>query len=193
MVDDGSSDGSGELIKPLPLFYIQHKVNLGQGAALQTGISFALLNNAEYIVTFDADGQHAVADIERLVMPLQVDEADVVFGSRFMPGADCNISAVKKLTVNIARWINFIFTGLLLSDAHNGLRALNRKAASAITIRESRMAHASEILFEVKKHKLRFMEVPVNILYTEYSRRKGQSAFNGVKIFFDLLFNKILK
>lgn len=193
VVDDGSTDRSIEIIQTLPVYYLQHAVNLGQGAAIQTGISFALLNQAEYIVTFDADGQHVVADIETLLTPLLNKEADIVFGSRFIAGSFTNISFGRKVALNIARLINYLFTGLLLSDAHNGLRAMNKTAAAIIRIREQGMAHASELLLEVKRNKLRFCEAPVSILYTDYSKKKGQPAINGFKIFFDLLFNKLFK
>lgn len=93
----------------------------------------------------------------------------------------------------MARYVNFLFTGLLLSDAHNGFRALNRKAAELIRIKENRMAHASEILILVKKHKLRLKEVAVEVRYTEYSKAKGQSGWNSIRILFDLLLHKLLR
>jgi hypothetical protein len=90
-----------------------------------------------------------------------------------------------------ARIINFLFTGIMLSDAHNGLRAINRTALEKIIITENRMAHATEILFEIKKHGLTLKEVPVKINYNDYSRNHGQSAWNSIKIFFDILFYKL--
>ena len=193
VVDDGSTDRSAEMLSTLPVYYLRHKLNLGQGAALQTGISFALLKGAEYLVTFDADGQHRIDDVERLLVPLKNKEADIIFGSRFLKGASANISLSRRIAVKTARWINFIFTGLLLSDAHNGLRAMNKKAAHSINIIEPGMAHASEFLFQVKKMKLKFRELPVNIIYSEYSKKKGQSASNGFNIFIDLLLNKFFQ
>jgi glycosyltransferase involved in cell wall biosynthesis len=191
LVDDGSTDGIMDYLKDLPVFYLRHDINLGQGAAIQTGITFALLQNAEACITFDGDGQHQAADIDNLVKPLLLNEADVVLGSRFLPSAFTNISFFKKVAIQIAKSINFLFTGQWLSDAHNGLRAFNRKAAAVLDLKENGMAHASEILFKIHEHNLRIKEVPVNILYTKYSRKKGQSVLSSVKIFFDILLNRI--
>lgn len=159
LVDDGSTDRSVEIIRALPVYYLQHLMNLGQGAALQTGITFALFKGAEYIITFDGDGQHAVSDVENLLLPLKNEEVDIVFGSRFKGGSFTNMSAGRKMMITIARWINYLFTGFLLSDAHNGLRAMNKKAAASIQIKEQGMAHASEILFQVKK---------INFVFAKY-------------------------
>lgn len=191
VVDDGSADGSGEVARQFRVHYICHPVNLGQGAALQTGMEYARMRNAAAVVHFDADGQHRVEDIQRLLEPIMNDECDVVFGSRFLNKAGAAIPFSKKVFLQLARYINWIFAGILLTDAHNGLRAMNRKALETIYFSENRMAHASEILLLVKEHRLKYTEVPVTIDYTEYSRRKGQSLWNAVNIIFDLLFKKI--
>lgn len=191
VVDDGSTDESGDVVAKFPVHYINHPVNLGQGAALQTGMDFAKMHDALAVVHFDADGQHRVADIEKLLSPVLNNECDVVFGSRFLHKSNASIPFSKKILLQSARYINWIFAGILLTDAHNGLRALNRKALHKIYFSENRMAHASEILLLVKEHRLLFTEVPVTIEYTAYSKRKGQSLWNAVNIIFDLLFKKI--
>jgi glycosyltransferase involved in cell wall biosynthesis len=193
VIDDGSEPRLSPLLMNLPVHLLRHEVNLGQGAALQTGIEFALSKNAQWLVSFDADGQHDAADIVKLITPLQNDQADIVFGSRFMEGASGNMPVKRRSLLKIARWLNYLFTGLLLTDAHNGLRAFTNAAASGIRIRENGMAHATEILSRVKKQRLRYIEVPVNIRYTEYSRQKGQTIWSGFRVFFDLLLNKIFK
>ncbi|HYC27558.1 MAG TPA: glycosyltransferase family 2 protein [Chitinophagaceae bacterium] len=191
VVDDGSVDGSGEVIRKFRVHYICHPVNLGQGAALQTGMDFARMKDATAVVHFDADGQHRVSDIEQLLSPIINNDLDVVFGSRFLVKKGVSIPISKKIFLQLARYINWMFSGIMLTDAHNGLRALNSHALHKIYFSENRMAHASEILLLVKEHKLTFTEVPVTIEYTEYSRRKGQSLWNAVNIIFDLLFKKI--
>ena len=191
VVDDHSTDNTKELLKEIPLIYLRHRVNMGQGAALQTGISFALRKEAEYLVTFDADGQHDVSDIDGMLHKLKEEHFDIVLGSRFLPGAGGNISAGRKLFLKAACYLNYLFTGILLSDAHNGLRIMNRHAAESIHLKENRMAHATEILKEIKKHGLKFGEFPVQIHYSGYSKKKGQSLLNSVRIFFDLVLNKI--
>ena len=193
VIDDGSATGLSSPLKDMPVYLLRHEVNLGQGAALQTGIEFALSKEAQWFITFDADGQHDAADIAALILPLSKDEADIVFGSRFMEGAAHNMPVKRRSLLKIARWLNYFFTGLLLTDAHNGLRALNTKAAQTIRLKENGMAHATEILSQVKKQRLRYAEVPVNIRYTEYSRQKGQTIWSGFRVFFDLLLNKIFK
>lgn len=191
VVDDGSKESQKIFLKGLPIFFLRHKINLGQGAALQTGIEFAKKRNAKYIITFDADGQHSAADIEQLIVPLEENEADITLGSRFIEGAQHNMSSKRKQTLQIARFINYLFTGLKLSDAYNGMRALNQKAAAKLKIKENGTAHATELLSYIKKGKLRYLEIPVHIRYTEYSKSKGLTVWNGFRIFFDILLNKI--
>lgn len=193
IVDDGSDTPVIHLVHDLPVIVLRHKVNLGQGAALQTGFSHAKKLNADILVTFDADGQHDVQDIPALVAPLRGQEADIVLGSRFLPGSGAHPGFSKKIVLKLARLINFLLSGALLSDAHNGFRALNREALQKIMLTENRMAHASEILFETRRHKLRYCEVPVHIRYTEYSKQKGQSAWDSIKILFDLVLHKLFK
>lgn len=191
IIDDASADDSGKQVEGLPVYYIRHRVNLGQGAALQTGIDVAFKNGADYFVTFDADGQHDVKDIPDMLQSLENKNHDIILGSRFIQGAATNISLIRKLFLKTACLFNYFFTGILLTDAHNGLRAFNRHAAKLIRIKENRMAHATEFLLEIKRNRLSFAEYPVHIRYTIYSRKKGQSLLNSIRIFFELVLNKI--
>ncbi|HEY0432626.1 MAG TPA: glycosyltransferase family 2 protein [Chitinophagaceae bacterium] len=191
VVDDGSTDGTGDVISDLDIVLLRHRFNLGQGAALQTGIDFAARCNASIVVTFDGDGQHQAADIPAVIQPLLLNETDAVLGSRFLPGALTNMSATRRVVIGVARLLHFLITGLWLSDAHNGFRAFNRKAITKIRFRQNRMAHASEVLIMLHEHKLRILEVPVTIFYSDYSRAKGQPLLNGLRILMDLLLNRI--
>lgn len=193
VVDDGSQPPLAPLLAGMPVYLLRHRVNLGQGAALQTGISFAGSKNADYIVSFDADGQHRAEDIARLLDELNEGGLDIVTGTRFMEGSGHNMTKGRKIVIQTARYLNWFFTGLLLSDAHNGLRAMTGEAAKKIQLQESGMAHATEFISIIRKQKLRFKEVPVQVRYTEYSRSKGQSAWSGFRILFDILLNKIFK
>ena len=193
VVDDGSIINLKNFIKDLNVTVLRHKVNLGQGAAIQTGLDYSLLMGAKYIVTFDADGQHKASEIERLLTPLISNDADIVFGSRFLIGASHNMPFARKILIQMARYINYAFTGLLLSDAHNGMRAMNQAAAREISITENGMAHASEILVHVKKSRLRYSEVPVSVIYDEYSLKKGQSGWHAARILLDLIQAKIFR
>lgn len=194
VIDDGSTINQSDYLKDFSVHYIRHKLNLGQGAAIQTGTVFALKKRAKYIVHFDADGQHSVDDIEKLLITIQEKNLDIVFGSRFQASSlSPSVPLKKKVLLFFARYINYLFTGQLLSDAHNGLRALTSDASKKIILTENRMAHASEILFLVKKNQLHFAEAPVNITYTAYSKSKGQPAWNSIRIFFDLLLHKLFE
>ena len=146
--------------------------------------------NADFVIHFDADGQHDPSDITELLIPLQKDEADIVFGSRFLGKKPTGLGLSKKIILNAGRWINYLITGILLTDAHNGIRALNKNALYNIHFHQPGMAHASEILDEVRRKSLRYLERPVHISYTVYSKRKGQSLLNSVNILFHLFFKK---
>jgi polyprenyl-phospho-N-acetylgalactosaminyl synthase len=187
-IDDGSHDDGYAQAAEAGAVVIRHAVNLGQGAALQTGLIYALRDpDARYFVTFDADGQHRVKDAAAMVDVLRGGEFDVVFGSRFL-AADSKLGIGKRLFLRAAVTYSNLSTHVRLTDAHNGLRAFSRRGAQALDIRQDRMAHASEIVTQVGRAKLRWVEHPVQILYTDYSRAKGQSMFNAVNIVVDLLF-----
>jgi polyprenyl-phospho-N-acetylgalactosaminyl synthase len=193
IIDDGSATPAKKLVGDLPVTIIRHKVNLGQGAALQTGFEYAKRINADYAITFDADGQHQPEDIANLLEPLLNDTCDVALGSRFLKGSQSNISKGRKSVLKTARYVNFFLANIWLSDAHNGIRALNKTALQKIELKENNMAHPTEFLLKMKKMKLRYQEVPVHILYTEYSKTKGQSSFNSIRIFFDLVLHKLFE
>lgn len=187
-VDDSSIDDSGAEAAAAGAVVVTHPINLGQGAALQTGIEYALRQpDARYVVTFDSDGQHRVEDAAAMVDLLRADAADVVFGSRFLDGRT-DTGRLKKLVLKAAIAFSNATTGVRLTDTHNGLRAFNRAGASALSIKQNRMAHASEIIEQVGKAGLRYVEHPVHILYTDYSRKKGQSLLNSVNILTELLY-----
>ncbi|MDZ4794695.1 MAG: glycosyltransferase family 2 protein [Bacteroidota bacterium] len=193
LVDDGSVVPAQSLIGDLPVTIIRHIANLGQGAALQTGFEYVKKLPADYVITFDADGQHAPSDIQQLLAPLQDGRADIALGSRFLIKGQQNAPLTKKWVLHAGRLVNYFFSGLYLSDSHNGLRAFTKAAIEKIALKENRMAHATEILYAIRKHKLRHIEVPVTINYTFYSKSKGQSVFNSIRIFFDLVLHKIFE
>jgi len=186
VVDDGSADATGQIAAAAGAHLVTHPLNLGQGAALQTGMDYALSRGAEVLVTFDADGQHRVADIRRLVEALARERADFALGSRFLGEAQ-DLPPLRRLILRAATVFTRLTTGLRLTDSHNGLRALTRQGAAAIRLRQNRMAHASEILAEIARSRLPYVEVPVSIEYTAYSLAKGQRLSDSVLILLDLL------
>jgi len=187
-VDDGSSDNSAAVANAAGARVVRHPINLGQGASLQTGLKYALEDpHAKYFVTFDSDGQHRVDDAARMVERLRTEPFDLVIGSRFL-GGNVEAGFLKRLVLKTAVLFERLNTGMDLTDTHNGLRALNRHAAQSIRIKQNRMAHGSEILREISRNELRYAEEPVHIVYSDYSRAKGQSIWNSVNILSDLLF-----
>jgi glycosyltransferase involved in cell wall biosynthesis len=192
VVDDGSSDATADHAGEAGAAVITHPFNLGQGAALQTGIDYALAQPAQYIATFDADGQHRVSDIEHLVDALIRERADFALGSRFL-GQAPNLPPLRRLMLQAATAFTRLTTGLQVTDTHNGLRAMTRRGAAAIKLQQNRMAHASEYLDQVARSGLRYVEQPVAIEYTAYSLAKGQNAGGAVFILFDLFARKLYR
>lgn len=192
LVDDGSDDETSCVALAHPVWVVRHLFNSGQGAALQTGIDFALAKGAEIIVTFDADGQHAVAEVERLVEPVRSGSFDVALGSRFK-GEAVGMPRSRWLVLKGGVLFTRVFSRIEVTDTHNGLRALSCKAAQKIRITQNRMAHASEILDQIRLHRLTFCEVPVTVRYTEDSLEKGQRGWNAFKIVGQLLLGKLVR
>lgn len=192
-VNDGSKDASSSEIAKTDAYLVEHPINMGQGAALQTGIEFARqLPDVDYFVTFDADGQHRIEDVKVMLREIRTGRYDIILGSRFL-GTAVGIKASKLFILKMAvRFSNFT-SGLKLTDTHNGLRVFNRKVAEEMQITLPDMTHASEILEIIADKKYRYKEVPVTIEYTDYSRGKGQSLINAINIGFDTLLRKVTK
>lgn len=190
VIDDGSSDDTLKKISGKNTVVLRHLLNLGQGAALQTGFTYVVQQKANIAVTYDADGQFYAEDIPKIIQPLLDNKADVSLGSRFL-GKTIGMPLLKLLTLKLGVLFTWLFSEIKLTDAHNGFRALNKKALLEINISQNRMAHASEIIEQIKIKKLRFVEVPVTIKYDEYSKKKGQSPLNSFNILFNLIFKKL--
>ncbi|WP_234864931.1 glycosyltransferase family 2 protein [Sinomonas albida] len=187
-VDDGSRDGSITVARNAGAIVVEHPINLGQGAALQTGIEYALQDpNTDSIVTFDADGQHRVEDAAAMVDRLHAESLDAVLGSRFLDSRT-TLTPMKKLVLKAAALQMKAATGMDLTDAHNGLRVLGREIAGRINLTQNRMAHASELVHQLSSLNARYAEHPVHIIYTDYSKAKGQSLLNSVNILAELFF-----
>ena len=189
VVDDGSRDDTAGQLAHCRAHVLRHAINRGQGAALQTGIEFALSRGADVIVTFDADGQHSEHNIEALVQPILCGECDVTLGSRFL-GRAHGIPTTRKLVLKAGVLFTKVFSRVHVTDSHNGLRAFSARAAASIHITLDRMAHASEILDQISQHGWRYREVPVDIYYSDHSLAKGQSSWNALKIGLDILFRR---
>lgn len=190
VVDDGSADDTWVHAHEAGAWTLRHPINLGQGAALQTGMTFALEKGADAIVTFDADGQHNPDEIAGMVRTLGDAQADIVFGSRFLGGTE-NMPFMKRLMLKAAIIFSNVTSGVKLTDTHNGFRAMSASAARKIRLRCNRMAHASEFIKLTARLDLKWVEYPVHIIYTDYSRAKGQKLTGMFEILKDLVIGKL--
>jgi len=190
VVDDGSSDDTAALAAAAGAVVLRHVVNRGQGAAMLTGVRYSLRDDPDVIVSFDADGQHDAADIPALVAPVLAGAADVALGSRFL-GRTENMPRARRLLLKLGIVFTRLFSGIRVTDVHNGLRAWSRTAAGELTISLDGMAHASEILDQIRTHRWRFVEVPTTVRYSPYSLAKGQSAINSIRIAFQLILQRL--
>ena len=185
VVDDGSKDATRQHAKAGGATVLRHSINLGQGAALQTGIDYAIRRGASRIVTFDADGQHDPADIPRIVETLG--DHDIALGSRFLGSVE-GASQRRMVLLRAAVMMSNRLAGLRLTDAHCGLRGFRATAAPRLRMAQDRMAHASELLKKVQSSGLSYKEVPITIRYTDHSKAKGQTGFQAIRILFDYFF-----
>ncbi len=192
VVDDGPRDDTAAEVLQWPVWLARHAVNLGQGATLQTGLTFALERQAEYIITFDADGQHCTTDIPVLIERLTAAGADFALGSRFLGKAQ-GIPWSRKFMLQMAVLFTRVFSGVALTDAHNGLRAMTRRGAQEIHLTMNRMEHASEIIDQIARSGLKYVEVPVTIRYTVDSLAKGQKTSAAIRLGLKLLLEKVIR
>ena len=191
-VNDCSQDDSAEQILAAGAYLVDHPINMGQGAALQTGFEFArLIPGIRYAVTFDADGQHRLDDVAHMLEVIEEKGTDLVLGSRFLGKESIGMSRGKRMLLKAAVAFSNWTSGIKLTDTHNGLRVFTKNVLDAVQLTIPDMGHASEILEIMRKHNYTYCEVPVEIVYTDYSRAKGQSMINAINIAFDTLLRKV--
>ena len=184
-VDDGSADGTGDFAVRAGAHLVRHPVNLGQGAAIQTGVEYARSQpGARVFATFDADGQHRVEDVVTMIDRLDSGDVDIVIGTRFGPGVS-RPPLLKRLVLQTAVWLSPRGRRLGLTDTNNGLRVFNKTVADGLDITMNGMSHATEFVMLIAENHWRVAEQPVEVLYTEYSSAKGQPLLNGVNIVVD--------
>jgi glycosyltransferase involved in cell wall biosynthesis len=191
VIDDGSTLPLTESKTHTRIYAVTHSVNLGQGAALQTGFEIARKLNPKYVVTMDADGQHDVESLASLISAIEEKQVDIIFGRRNLKEVGKQSSKIRKLILHGGILFNWLYTGIKLSDAHNGYRILNKTAYTSINLNEPEMAHATEILEQVAKLKLSYAECDVVVHYTSYSKEKGQKNSNLFSIVKNLIFRRL--
>ena len=169
VIDDGSIDKSFIILNQLGVNFIQHCVNIGQGAAIDSGLSYFLnQTNLEFIITFDGDGQNEAKDADLMIKHAKLFNLSAVLGSRFKNKKySISIPFLKKITLKLARIYEQLLFNIVLTDAHNGLRIMNRKLIKNFIypIKNSDMNHATEISYKICKSKYNFEEFPVKVKY----------------------------
>jgi len=190
IIDDGSTDNTFELINNLDITYIRHFLNLGQGAAIESGLHFFLENTSyNYAITFDGDGQNRAEDAFKMLNLAKNENLDAVIGSRFLDKKlSRKIPKFKKIILKMARFYESIFYSIKLSDAHNGLRVLEREFVKKylIPINNHDMSHASEISYKIFKSNCKFKEFPVLV---KYNKKRTQNPINSINIVINNLLN----
>ena len=186
VVNDGSSDNSLEILKKYEVKILSHSHNLGQGAAISTGLRYIKSKkNAFAAVTFDADGQHQTEDAINFAKEIISSKVDIIFGSRFLKH-EKNIPFLKRKVLKIVNFFTRKFSKINLTDSHNGLKAIKVSIIDKLNFKSNRFAFESEIIHLISKQKIPYKELPTNTLYTSYSKKKGQKLSNGLLILEDL-------
>ena len=194
VINDGSSDNSINVLLSIPNIYVlSHEINLGQGAALQTGINMSRILDSKYVVTFDSDGQHSVDDIEKFYNEIESKKLDIVIGSRFLSGSSSNVSFFKKNFLKLSTLFTYLVSQIKLSDSHNGFRIINIEDNPLFEIKHNGMSHASEIVDLIKTLNMKYTEKSCTIIYTDYSMAKGQSIWNSVNIVLEIFVQRLTK
>jgi len=163
--DDGSSDMTSEIAKNLGVIVISHKKNMGYGAAIRTIFEKSAEIGSDILVTFDADGQHRIEDVSRVLHPLENSEADIVIGSRFL-GKQSNVPNYRKLGIKVITQVTNSSLKTKLTDSQSGFRAYSKQVLSKISLSEIGMGISTEILIKASSEGLRITEVPITILYS---------------------------
>jgi glycosyltransferase involved in cell wall biosynthesis len=187
VVDDGSTDETAELATEAGALVLSHLINRGQGAALQTGISYALAHSADYIVTLDVDGQYDVKDIALLLGPISDGTVHATLGVRASEQRPSLGIRLRRSLRAIGKLAGRLGLRAPVPPAHNGLCAFSRHAAQMIDLKLDRMTHGSEIVQQITAGGLNLQEVPVRVRVSDYALRKGQRSSHALRVAFQYI------
>jgi glycosyltransferase involved in cell wall biosynthesis len=191
VVDDGSTDRTGEIAGAVGATLVRHVVNRGLGGALGTGIIAALRLGAEAVVTMDADGQHRPEDAGKIFERLAAGDAEFVIGSR-MIDPNGSMPARRRLANRVGNLLTYALFGVMVSDSQSGLRGLSRAAAAELDLKTNGMEVSSEFIKEAGERGWRIAEVAIPAIYTDYSLSKGQSFLVGLKTAAKLIYRRFI-
>lgn len=198
VINDGSIDNSQQILGSISdkIIILHHFKNRWQWAALETGFEYVrrFANEKSNIITFDSDGQHNINDVKKFTeYAKKFQNIEIFLGSRFLRESTTNISLKKKIFLKLAIVFTYFLSQIRLSDTHNGFRFMRKSALEKIKISIDGMWHASEIIDIISQKKIPHMEVPVDIIYTEYSLSKGQKMSNSINIVVRLVWSKFFR
>jgi glycosyltransferase involved in cell wall biosynthesis len=188
VVNDGSKDNTRVLSKK-HANEVSHLVNMGSGAATRTGLKYAKRNNYKYAITIDADGQHSPKDMLKIINHLIKTDNDLVIGSRLINSSGMPLNRI--LGNNILNFITRVLLGVRVTDSQSGLKGFSRKAIDTIEIKTNGYEFCAEIIWKASKNNLIISEIPIKAIYTEYSKAKGQSNINALRIIKSIIVQKI--
>lgn len=186
VINDNSTDNTAAVARAHGARCVTHNMNLGAGGATLTGFEAAKKMGADLVVTLDADGQHSPDDIADVIRPITHRGYDVVIGSRLLRPSK-QMPAYRRFGNWVLNGVTFLFFGIWVTDSQSGFKAFSRQALDKIELSTVGYEFCSEIIGEIKRLKLRYKEVPITTIYTDYSKMKGQSALNALNIIFGLL------
>lgn len=193
VVDDGSTDDSMALIQDFNVTILQHLVNRGAGAATETGLKYCReVLNAETVVMIDADTQHDVDDISRLIESHLKQNADITIGNRFL-NDNTDIPSKNRFYNNVANIVTSIFAGQKVTDSQSGFKVFNKKALHQIILEQDKYEHCSEIFIKGHKQNLKIIDVPIKVYYPAEIKDKGQHLFSGIRTLINLLYSVLFK
>ncbi|MBN18925.1 MAG: glycosyl transferase [Chloroflexi bacterium] len=165
--DDGSEDLTSQISKDLGAQVITHEKNMGYGAAIRSLFLKAKELECDVLVTFDADGQHRIEDIEKVIKPISENESDIVIGSRFLDDSDKEVPSYRKVGIKVITKITNASIKKQLTDSQSGFRAYSKQVLTKLSPSELGMGISTEILIKASSHEFRITEVPIKILYGE--------------------------
>lgn len=191
VINDGSTDSTEAAAKTAGALVVSHAENCGAGAATMTGIDAARAMGADVLITLDADGQHDPRDIPALLKPVTDNLADIVFANRF--GQRNRIPFIRRLFNGIGNFVTFAATGRWVRDSQCGFKVFGPRALADIELRMSGFEFCTEVVRESVQHRWRIAEVPIKVIYSEYTLAKGQSFAHGVKTALKILLRSFLR
>ena len=163
--NDGSTDSTSEIAESLGAIVINHPKNLGYGAGINSIFKKSKEINSDILVTFDADGQHQIEDIEKVITPIRNKEADIIIGSRFLDSAEDEIPDYRKFGIRLITKITNSSLKNKITDSQSGFRAYSKDVISKLNISDIGMGISTEILIKSSALDFRIAEVPIHILY----------------------------